>query len=90
MRSACRQSLLAEKQLPTNLYEPGDNYQCENSHVLPALIRRFHEAAEANAPTMTCWAQAPRCGGSCMWMIWVRSACLLWSAGRRGRRIRRS
>jgi len=61
MRSACRRSLLRrrslleEKQLPTNLYGPGDNYHPENSHVLPALIRRFHEAAEANAPSVTCW-----------------------------------
>ena len=41
--------------MPTNLYGPGDNYQSINSHVLPALIGRFHEAAEANAPSVTCW-----------------------------------
>ena len=41
--------------MPTNLYGPGDNYHPENSHVLPALIRRFQEAAEANAPAVTCW-----------------------------------
>ena len=41
--------------MPTNLYGPGDNYHRENSHVLPALIRRFHEAAEANAPSVSCW-----------------------------------
>ena len=41
--------------MPTNLYGPGDNYHPENSHVLPALIRRFHEAAEANASSVTCW-----------------------------------
>ncbi len=41
--------------MPTNLYGPGDNYNPDNSHVLPALIRRFHEAAEADAPTVTCW-----------------------------------
>ena len=41
--------------MPTNLYGPGDNYHPENSHVLPALIRRFHEAAQANASTVTCW-----------------------------------
>jgi GDP-L-fucose synthase len=41
--------------LPTNLYGPGDSYDLETSHVLPALIRRFHEAAEANAPTVTLW-----------------------------------
>ena len=41
--------------MPTNLYGPGDNYHPTNSHVLPALIRRFHEAAEVNAPSVTCW-----------------------------------
>ena len=41
--------------MPTNLYGPGDNYHPTNSHVLPALIRRFHEAAEANAPSVSCW-----------------------------------
>ena len=41
--------------MPTNLYGPGDNYHPTNSHVVPALIRRFHEAAEANAPSVTCW-----------------------------------
>ena len=41
--------------MPTNLYGPGDNYHPTNSHVLPALIRRFHEAAQAHAPAVTCW-----------------------------------
>jgi len=41
--------------MPTNLYGPGDNYHPTNSHVLPALIRRFHEAAEAGAASVTCW-----------------------------------
>ncbi|MCP9881512.1 GDP-L-fucose synthase [Cyanobium sp. Alchichica 3B3-8F6] len=41
--------------MPTNLYGPGDNYHPTNSHVLPALIRRFHEAAECGAATVTCW-----------------------------------
>lgn len=41
--------------MPTNLYGPGDNFHPENSHVLPALIRRFHEAKESNAPTVTIW-----------------------------------
>ena len=41
--------------MPTNLYGPGDNYHPTNSHVLPALIRRFHEAVEADAPSVTCW-----------------------------------
>ena len=41
--------------MPTNLYGPGDNYHPENSHVIPALIRRFHEAKIDNAPTVTIW-----------------------------------
>jgi GDP-L-fucose synthase len=41
--------------MPTNLYGPGDNYHPTNSHVLPALIRRFFEAAERNDPLVTCW-----------------------------------
>ncbi len=41
--------------MPTNLYGPNDNYHPENSHVLPALIRRFHEAKVSGAPSVTCW-----------------------------------
>jgi GDP-L-fucose synthase len=41
--------------MPTNLYGPGDNYHPENSHVIPALIRRFHEAKINNAPSVTIW-----------------------------------
>ena len=41
--------------MPTNLYGPGDNYHPEHSHVLPALIRRFHEAKMAGAEEVTCW-----------------------------------
>ncbi len=41
--------------MPTNLYGPGDNYHPENSHVIPALIRRFHEAKIANAPSVAIW-----------------------------------
>jgi len=41
--------------MPTNLYGPGDNYHPENSHVIPALIRKFHEAKVNNAPTVTVW-----------------------------------
>ena len=41
--------------MPTNLYGPGDNYHPENSHVLPALIRRFHEAAQAGTSSVICW-----------------------------------
>jgi len=41
--------------MPTNLYGPGDNYHPQNSHVLPALIRRFHEAKETGAPEVVIW-----------------------------------
>ncbi len=41
--------------MPTNLYGPGDNYHPQNSHVIPELIRRFHEAKASNAPTVTIW-----------------------------------
>ena len=41
--------------MPTNLYGPGDNFHPENSHVMPALIRRFHEAEKSDAPKVTCW-----------------------------------
>lgn len=41
--------------MPTNLYGPGDNFHPENSHVLPALIRRFHEAAQSGAEVVTIW-----------------------------------
>lgn len=41
--------------MPTNLYGPGDHYHPENSHVVPALIRRFHEAKQAHAPSVVIW-----------------------------------
>lgn len=41
--------------MPTNLYGPNDNYHLEHSHVLPALIRRFHEAKKSGATSVTCW-----------------------------------
>lgn len=41
--------------MPTNLYGPGDNYHPENSHVIPALIRRFHEAKQNKAPSVAIW-----------------------------------
>jgi GDP-L-fucose synthase len=41
--------------MPTNLYGPGDNFDLESSHVLPALLRKFHEAKSAGAPDVTVW-----------------------------------
>ena len=47
--------------MPTNLYGPGDNYHSENSHVIPALIRRFHEAKSTGAQKVVIWGTgAPR------------------------------
>jgi GDP-L-fucose synthase len=47
--------LLYHSAMPTNLYGPGDNYHAENSHVIPALIRRFHEAKVRGDATVTIW-----------------------------------
>ena len=41
--------------MPTNLYGPNDSFDLDNGHVLPALIRRFHEAKESNSPSIKCW-----------------------------------
>jgi GDP-L-fucose synthase len=47
--------------MPTNLYGPGDNFHPDHSHVIPGLIRRFHEAKRDNLPTVTIWGSgAPR------------------------------
>jgi GDP-L-fucose synthase len=47
--------LMYHSAMPTNLYGPGDNYHAENSHVIPALIRRFHEARERGDASVTIW-----------------------------------
>jgi GDP-L-fucose synthase len=47
--------VLYHSAMPTNLYGPGDNYHPDNSHVLPALIRRFHEAKVADVPCVKIW-----------------------------------
>lgn len=47
--------VLYHSAMPTNLYGPGDNYHAQNSHVLPALIRRFHEAKEAGLSEVVAW-----------------------------------
>jgi GDP-L-fucose synthase len=47
--------VLFHSAMPTNLYGPGDNYHAQNSHVLPALVRRFHEAKLAHQPEVTAW-----------------------------------
>jgi GDP-L-fucose synthase len=53
--------VLFHSAMPTNLYGPGDNYHPQNSHVLPALIRRFHEARESGQPEVAAWGSgSPR------------------------------
>ena len=47
--------VLYHSAMPTNLYGPGDNYHLQNSHVLPALLRKFHEAKEAGRPEVVAW-----------------------------------
>lgn len=47
--------VLYHSAMPTNLYGPGDNYHLQNSHVLPALIRKFHEAKQAGRPEVVAW-----------------------------------
>jgi GDP-L-fucose synthase len=62
--------------MPTNLYGPGDNYHPDNSHVMPALIRRFHEAKRNRMPpTSSSGAAASRSANSCMSTTW-RAACV--------------
>ena len=65
--------------MPTNLYGPGDNYHLTNSHVLPALIRRFHEAVEAEVSSVTCWGtgsplreflHVDDLGEACVFTLW--------------------
>jgi GDP-L-fucose synthase len=47
--------------MPTNLYGPGDNFHSENSHVIPALLRRFHDAVQSSAPEVVIWGSgSPR------------------------------
>lgn len=53
--------LLYHSAMPPNLYGPGDNYHAENSHVIPALIRRFHEAKHAGAPSVMIWGTGTPC-----------------------------
>jgi GDP-L-fucose synthase len=79
--------------MPTNLYGPGDNYHPENSHVIPALIRRFHEAKVNGHPTVTVWGTGtPRreflysddMADACVFLMNLRDeefAKLLWPAG---------
>jgi len=61
--------------MPTNLYGPGDNYHPENSHVIPALIRRFHEAKSNGAPEVAIWGTGTPCR-EFLFVDDMASACL--------------
>ena len=61
--------------MPTNLYGRGDNYHPENSHVVPALIRRFHEAKVNNANEVIVWGQENQSVNSYILMTWRKLAC---------------
>ena len=67
--------------MPTNLYGQGDNYHSTNSHVIPAMIRRFYEAVESNASHVTCWVQVHLCENFYMLTIWDPPVCLFWRSG---------
>lgn len=66
--------------MPTNLYGTGDNYHPENSHVLPALIRRFHEAKLANAPEVVIWELEHRVANFCTPMTAPPESCTCWES----------
>ena len=62
--------------MPTNLYGIGDNYHPENSHVIPALIRRVHEAALTSAPVVTIWGTGTPRREFLISTIWQRLVCM--------------
>ncbi|MEG3066595.1 GDP-L-fucose synthase [Acetomicrobium sp.] len=61
--------------MPTNLYGPGDNFHPENSHVLPGLLRKFHEAKINQSEYVEVWEAESHGGNSCTSMTWLRHAC---------------
>ena len=73
--------------MPTNLYGTGDNYHPTNSHVLPALLRRFHEATSRKDASVICWGSGTRCGNFSMRTTWERLVSLPWSIGVLWRRM---
>lgn len=76
--------------MPTNLYGPGDNYDLQSSHVLPALIRKAHEAKEARSSSITIWGSgspkreflhADDCADACVFLLKNYSANLHVNVG---------
>ena len=62
--------------MPTNLYGPGDNYHSTNSHVIPSLIRRFHDAKINNLKSVSVWGTGFPKESFCMLMIWQPPVCM--------------
>lgn len=62
--------------MPTNMYGPNDNYHPDNSHVLPALIRKFHEAKENGSDSVTVWGDGSPFREFYMPMIWQMHWCI--------------
>lgn len=65
--------------MPTNLYGPHDNYDLSGSHVMPAMIRKFHEAKLSGAPRVELWGTGAPLREFCMWTIWRTPAYFCWS-----------
>ena len=65
--------------MPTNLYGENDNFHPSNSHVIPALLRRFHEAKLEGLPQVVVWVAGHRCASFCMLMIWLLHLFMSWS-----------
>ena len=63
--------------MPTNLYGPGDNYHEKNSHVIPALLRRFHEAKMRELPKIEIWGSGNQDVNFYMLMILLREQFIL-------------
>lgn len=63
--------------MPTNLYGPNDNFDLETSHVLPALIRKFHEAGLRDDPSVIIWEAGLQRENFSTWMIWQMPAVFL-------------
>ena len=67
--------------MPTNLYGKGDNYHKDNSHVLPALLDRFHVHKLEHKDFVKCWGSGKPKRSSCMLMIWLKHVFLHWKIG---------
>jgi len=65
--------------MPTNLYGPNDNFDLETSHVLPVLMRKFHDARQQGQPAVEVWGSGTRFGSFFTSTTWRVPVCSLWS-----------